>query len=51
MIFGCTASVAELEPFEPDHADTTTRAPVRGRRAEGAEADDAEVVSVVGTVQ
>jgi hypothetical protein len=51
VIFGRTSSVAELEPFEPDHADTTTRAPVRGRRAEGAEPDDAEVVSVVRTVQ
>jgi hypothetical protein len=51
MIFGCTSSVAELEPFEPDHADTATRAPVRGRRAEGAEPDDAEVVPIVGTAQ
>jgi hypothetical protein len=51
MILGCTSSVAELEPFEPDHADAATRAPVRGRRAEGAEPDDAEVVSVVGTAQ
>jgi hypothetical protein len=51
MIFGCTSSVAELEPFEPDHADAATRAPVRGRRAEGAEPDDGEVVSVVWAAQ
>jgi hypothetical protein len=51
MIFGCTSSMAELEPFEPDHADAATRAPIRGGRAEGAEPDDAEVVSVVGTAQ
>ena len=51
MILGCTSSVAELEPFESDHADAATRAPVRSRRAEGAEPDDAEVVPVVGIAQ
>jgi hypothetical protein len=51
MILGCTSSVAELEPFESDHADASTSAPVRGRRAEGAQPDDAEVISVVGTAQ
>ena len=51
VILGCASCVPELEPFEPDHACAPPRGPVRGRRAEGAETDDAEIVSVVGTAQ